>query len=92
MQDNNNQNYDYIKATLTPAEPEKPDSDYRPYRKSSNLKLSPETQKQLKIQADKLGITQAMFVTVLIARYIKGADKAGFEQELNSAKMYMPLS
>jgi predicted DNA-binding protein len=58
-------------------------------KKSSNLKLSAEIQKQLKTQADKYGLTQAAYVTVLIIRNVDGADEAGLKKEVNRAKIYM---
>ena len=60
-------------------------------KKSSNLKLHPDIQKQLQMQADKFGISQAAYVTVLISRNIEGADKVGFEREVKNAKKYMRL-
>jgi hypothetical protein len=60
-----------------------------PRKKSSNLKLHSETQKKLQELAEKNGLTQAAYITVLITRNAEGADKAGFEREVANAKKYM---
>jgi hypothetical protein len=58
-------------------------------KKSSNLKLNADTQKQLHELAEKCGLTQSAYITVLITRNAEGADKTGFEREVANAKKYL---
>jgi len=69
--------------------PEETPKIKRSKKKSSNLKLHPEIQKLLQTQAEKCGLTQAAYITVLVVRNADDADKAGFEREVKNAKRYL---